>query len=705
MKRITALLAVIALGLVLAGCESEADLVTPQVPILPEYSATFNASPLNLFLPYVETATLWGTVIGKPDRATIYKDGEFYATGTDTVFTAPEPGSWDFELRVVYPDTLITRELTITASEQAVEPDSPLQGMMIVTPNGLTAPFQASISLIGWGGKLPYSFDIVVNGTVYTEPTITFLAELPGNYPVAGTITDADGNEVTINRTICAGASGELPALTLDAFGFAIGDKAYLEAHGSGGDGNYRYRWFYEGTMFSQSLFAAYPNLPDGTHTFTVFLDDGTGNGSTFQDVTVCVDTGEPIPLTINPTASTSGIRVAFDSTLDVDVIGGVYPFTYTWHEGNNVVATTKSVRLGFSEAGTRCFSITVMDAEGHTAQASVSVTALPREDDPIIPMTIAPNGGPQDLTEPVTGQVWVVVTNGSGNFSYRWTYDGNVIGTTPTAEVMGLMAGVHVFYVQVTDNVTGLVLNGDVAIRVKAVLYPPMTIQVFSSPQDQIEPVTASLQVIIQGGSGDNSVKWGYLEQFPFATTPVCEYPGLYAGNHLFYVEVMDNVTGEVQQGETYNRVRSASDPETVCWEVDINDFKVGPNDLTDCAFVTTGHPAWQRMWGLFKFDVLQHEDTIMEFIYTDGSHRFWQVPDLYPQRPAYLMIDFGEADIENVQEIRLIWTGDAGKSILCTGWISMEKLMGCYEIPAAYSDIPVVRLESTTYNPVEQH
>jgi hypothetical protein len=689
---------------VFGGCSSDLVVPEPTPAPIPEYGATFNGSPLSLFLPYVETATLWGTVIDEPDRVTIYKDGDFYATGTDTIFTAPEPGSWDFELVVVYPDTTITRELTISASEQEVEPEDPLQGMMIVTPNGMTAPFQASISLVGWGGKLPYSFDIIVNGTVYTEPTITFLAEQPGNYAVVGTITDADGHEVVIHRTICAGAPGGYSALSLDAFGFAIRDKAYLEGHGSGGDGDYRYRWFYEGVMFSQNRFATYPNLPDGTHTFTVYLEDGTGNGSTFQDVIVCVDTDDPTPLDMDATASTSGIPVSFESTLTMREFGGVYPFVHEWSENGNVFATTRSVRINVTQPGTRCFLAKVTDAIGQVRQQTVTVTGLPREDDPIIPMTIAPNGTPQDETEPVTGTCWVDIDNGSGDFNIEWTYNGNIVGTTPTVEKMGLMAGVHIFHVRVTDNVTGLVKEEDVAIRVKALLYEPMTIQVFGSPQDEVEPVTASLQVIIHGGSGDNSVRWGYLQEFPFAITPVCEYRDLPAGNHPFFAEVTDNVTGEVLRGEVVIRVRSASDPETVCWEVDINDFKVGPNDLTDCAFVATGHHHWQRMFGLFKHDTYQHEDTIMEFVYTNGSHRFWRIPDLYPQRPSYLMVDFGEADIENVQQIRMIWTGDAGKSAECTGWVEMQKLLGCYEIPAAYADIPVVRLESTTYNPVEQ-
>ena len=233
----TLILIVLAFTAILCGC-SASDLTAPESdPIpTPEYGAEFNASPLNLFIPYVNVATLWYNVIGEPESVTIYKDGEEY---TETQFQANEPGSWEFELHVDYTDTLITRSLTITASEEEIEPGTPIDGMLVIAPNNREAPYDATISLYAWGGTLSYSFEIIVGGEVYTEPTITFTANLPGDYEVIGTIIDADGMTVEFEGTITATAPGELPPLTLDATGFALDNTAYLEAHGSGGDGDY----------------------------------------------------------------------------------------------------------------------------------------------------------------------------------------------------------------------------------------------------------------------------------------------------------------------------------------------------------------------------------------------------------------------------------------------------------------------------------
>lgn len=295
---------VLLLLALVSGCSD--DLVVPKTDLIPvpEYGATFNAAPVNLFLPFVDTTTLWYTVIGEPDSVKVCKDDVYYSCA-DTMFQATEPGSWEFKLEVSYTDTLITRELTITASELEIEDDAPLNGMMVISPNYMTASFYSTISIYVWGGALPYTnFEIIVDGVVYDGPTFTFHAEHAGEYLVVGSVTDADGNTVEFNGTIRAFVPNELPSLMLEVWGLAQSNIAHVGAYGSGGDGDYTYRWFFGSEQFATGRFAVYPDaLPAGDHTFTCFLNDGTGNGSTFQDVTINIpsDIEQIAPMNVVP--------------------------------------------------------------------------------------------------------------------------------------------------------------------------------------------------------------------------------------------------------------------------------------------------------------------------------------------------------------------------------------------------------------------
>jgi hypothetical protein len=92
-------------------------------------------------------------------------------------------------------------------------------------------------------------------------------------------------------------------------------------------------------------------------------------------------------------------------------------------------------------------------------------------------------------------------------------------------------------------------------------------------------------------------------------------------------------------------------------------------------------------------KFDTLQRMPVLVQFWYADGSVREWPFQDIYAPRPKTILFDGGEALIEDVQEVRLIWLGDPGK---CTNWDYLLEIHGCYEVPESLRELPVVRVES---------
>lgn len=613
----------LTLGAILVGCSSEEPILPPEVEEpAPVYGAELHAAPVTLFLPYVTTTTLWGAVLGEPESVKLYLDGELYGQSPDATFTASEPGTWQFVLEVVYDsEHTITRAVTITATTEVVEPDSPLEGIMTVVPNGLIAPFESTIALYAWGGTLPYAFEIAVDGEVYTEPTVHFVAGQPGKYPVIGIVTDADGNSVTFTDVIQVHAPDALPVLTAAAFGSPQNSHAPVTAtlgvFPSGGDGDYHFFWYYGDDLFSTEQFPVYPDLVAGEHVFTVCVEDGIGNEASDNITITVLDpvVEEPDPLEIDATASTSNIPVPFSTTLDVDVFGGTLPYTFEWRYGGSgeVIATTKSIELLIADVGSHQYLVTVTDAHGQTLTEQVYVIGLSPESDDPDPLTVTATAAPSELMVPFVTTLDADPLGGTLPYSYQWWHDGVLVGTTQSISYSIGEAEEYEFTVIVTDAL------------------------------DQ----TAEANVTVTG----------------------LEPPGT----------------------------------EVITWQVD-TDLKVGPLDAKDSETVVTGQTGWNRIWFYLKFDVELDErsDVIVEFVYSDGTRRYWTIPDLITSRPAYVLVDGGEALVEPSLQVKFYFEdGIYGRDSECSNWDYLLRIHGSREIPLGYHRSEILQVQSTTFAP----
>jgi PKD repeat protein len=142
-----------------------------------------------------------------------------------------------------------------------------------------------------------------------------------------------------------------------------------FQGHASGGSGGFRYNWnFGDGkTDTGESLSHTYK--AGGNFTWKLTVTDAadktcqkTGNVSFLSPLTVAV--------TASPRQGAPPLAVAFSC----EPKGGRSPYTYAWLFGDGAAADSKAPSHTYTEAGKFESLVTVTDADGKSAAATVSI-------------------------------------------------------------------------------------------------------------------------------------------------------------------------------------------------------------------------------------------------------------------------------------------------------------------------------------------
>jgi gliding motility-associated-like protein len=263
------------------------------------------------------------------------------------------------------------------------------------------------------GGTPAYTYSW---NTIPVQTTSTATGLTAGTYTC--TVTDANGCTVTTSVTITqppvlTATTG--PATNVKCNGGATGSDIVTAA---GGTPNYTYSW---STIPVQTSSAA-TGLTAGTYTVTVT----DANGCT---ATASVTITQPPVLTAIIGPATNVKCNGGNNGSDVVTAGGGTPnYTYSW---STIPVQTSSTATGLT-AGS--YTVTVTDANGCTATASVTVTQPP-----VLTATAGPatnvlcNGS-------ATGSDIVTAGGGTPNYTYSWT----TIPVQTTANATGLSAGTY---------------------------------------------------------------------------------------------------------------------------------------------------------------------------------------------------------------------------------------------------------------------
>jgi hypothetical protein len=289
----------------------------------------------------------------------------------------------------------------------------------VVCGAGSTATAIASAT----NGTPPYTF-VWSNGTL--GPVASGLTT--GVYIVTATDQNQCAGAASVNIVIIDNLAVSINRQNVLCFG---GNTGSATASGSGGTAPYTYAWS-NGVQGPVN-----PNLSAGPYTVTVT----DLNGCTAVQTTLV---SQPPLLTVSILSNSLQVCPGESTaTLTAQPAGGTPPYTYLWSTGD----TTPTISN--QPAGT--YSVTVTDANGCTASASVMVTSFD-------PFQVNITGAEIVCGDANSGEAGVIVFGGTGPFTYLWSTGAN------SESVGGLGTGVYA--VTVTD-VNGCSVSAEISILV----------------------------------------------------------------------------------------------------------------------------------------------------------------------------------------------------------------------------------------------
>lgn len=321
-----------------------------------------------------------------------------------------------------------------------------------------------SINLTVNGGTGPYTY-LWSNNTTQEDPTNL----AAGIYTV--TVTDANGCNSQTSATITqpqVGLTASTTQIDVLCFGNNTGS---VNLTVTGGTSPYTYLW-------SNNTTAEDPNnLAAGTYTVTVTDLNGCTATTT---VTI---TQPQAPLALSTTQVNVGCFGNSTGSVNLTVTGGTSPYTYLWSNNGTVEDPT-----GMS-AGS--YTVTVTDANGCTAQTSVTITQ------PQAPLALSTTQVNVLCFGNSTGSVNLTVTGGTAPYTYAWS------NNTAQEDPSNLAAGTYT--VTVTDA------NGCMATTTVTITQPQAGLAMSTT---QINVLcfgnsTGSINLTVTGGTSPYTYAW----------------------------------------------------------------------------------------------------------------------------------------------------------------------------------------------------
>ncbi len=263
-----------------------------------------------------------------------------------------------------------------------------------------------SVSAIS--GTLPYTY---MWSDANSQNTATATGLSAGTYSVL--VTDNSGCTATAANIIIQPnplSASATVVTSVSCPGFRNGSA---EGFASGGTSPYLYQWNNVNVQTSQTA----GGLTAGTYSVTI--TDSCGAMAVASIVVT-----QPNPLVDSIVVTNVSCSTASNGSATVIPVGGTYPFTYLWNDGNS---QTTAVANGLS-AGS--YTITVSDSCGGSSTASATVG----QPSPLNAITIVI----ANATCNPTGLDSVFASGGTSPYTYLWN-DGS---SQTTAIADGLIAG-----------------------------------------------------------------------------------------------------------------------------------------------------------------------------------------------------------------------------------------------------------------------
>ena len=330
-------------------------------------------------------------------------------------------------------------------------------------------------------GQTTVSFDFDIFSDAITEGIETVIIQLAQ--------ADPCGNSNFISLPLKISDVADLQASVADVSVHCPGEDAELKVIVTGGLPAYTYNWS-SGSILENTIVN-----PTTTTTYTVTVNDACLGVPVTTSGTVNV----PIypPLIMVTSNDTTVLCPNTPQTLYAEATGGEGVYDYVWTANGVVISNSTSVNV--SPMVTTVYTVTVSDACGVEISKNITITVTAS----VLELEMSPD---QLICPGDSADIWVVATEGLGNYTYYWHHSGettdmvNVRPNNTTSYTVSVEDACHTYSIEGITTVN--------------VVRPQANFNVLSS--DPMENLLVSFQNTSVGGvnwywdfgNGDNSTQ-----------------------------------------------------------------------------------------------------------------------------------------------------------------------------------------------------
>ncbi len=307
-------------------------------------------------------------------------------------------------------------------SDPQPDDDQPVVSAAASVTSGV-APLDVEFTGVAAGGDgdLEFLWEFG-DGETSDDQNPSYVYAMNGTFVATFTATDEDGDFATATVTISVG-SASAPAVTAGAdqtSGVAPLNVQFTSTV-VGGDAPVTVAWNFGDGETSAAANPLHTYLTPGTYGATVTATDATGDmASATVLITVGSDSKPVISIGATPTSGPAPLNVAFTSM----AAGGDAPLAYAWDFGDGTTGNTANVNHIYNMNGSYAAKVVVTDANGDTAQATVTIVVNDNQNNATKPdLQLANFGsfesGLADDYEPNDEAAYYLGDYGTGNALY----------------------------------------------------------------------------------------------------------------------------------------------------------------------------------------------------------------------------------------------------------------------------------------------
>jgi PKD repeat protein len=383
---------------------------------------------------------------------------------------------------------------TAAATPIAISIGGALAASATALPTAGDAPLIVRLTGGANGGTSPYTFHWAFgDGTSASTQTASHTYAAAGSYTATLTVTDASSHTATATAAVVVS-----PALSATAAASPSGGDAPatigFTGGSTGGLGPYAFSWSFGDGATSSTQSPSHTYTQAGQYTARLTVTDGNGTTAT-ATVAVAIDAALGVSASASPAAGDAPLAVTFSAS----PVGGRLPLTYGWDFGDGGTGSGAAPTHTYAATGHYTAHLTVVDANGGTASATVAVTVNPL---PAAAASARPATGDAPLAVTFTGSG----TAGTPPYTYTWAFGdgGTAAGPAPTHTYT--TAGAYTAVVTVTDA-SGHADMSSVAVTVNA---PPSATATASTTAGNV-PLTVGFTGTASAGTAPYTYAWTF--------------------------------------------------------------------------------------------------------------------------------------------------------------------------------------------------